>query len=570
VSVDPAPAIGAARPHDRLPAGPDPDEAPVFLPEGALPLDGKELCEFDIFRSVSPKDIDSLINRHQIRKRQAPIWLRQFKKGEVICREGEYGSTAFYIVQGSVQVRIAAPMGHLKSWKDERAKSGIFGLVRRFASTVLPASKDPRDAKDGRRRWIPADASVLLEYGNPVADLGAGAIFGEMSCLSFYPRSATVIAAEDGTECLEMLRSALDFLKQKSKAMKERIETLYRDRVLDRHLSSVPMLAGLTKEFLDDLRPRVEFVQFEPGTPIVREGDAADAFYLIRIGFVRVSQKRPGGELVLRYLGPSEYFGEVGLLVGGKRVATCTALDHVEAVRIKKEDFDRMLRTFPEIERKLRASAEAIVAEKGRRFQTAMAQAPLGDFLLQGLMNAQNVLLIDLEKCVRCDDCVHACADAHDGVTRLVRDGLRFDRYLVATSCRACTDPVCMIGCPVSSIRRRDSLEILIEDWCIGCGKCADQCPYGNINMHKLEERVEDPGGGGKTVTQVVNKGKGKAVCCDLCQGMDEPSCVYGCPHGAAMRVRPAEFFAPRLFAAGASDTPSSGGKARLEKVIRF
>jgi len=61
-------------------------------------------------------------------------------------------------------------------------------------------------------------------------------------------------------------------------------------------------------------------------------------------------------------------------------------------------------------------------------------------------------LILDLKNCTRCDACVNACADAHDGVTRLVRDGLRFENYLVATSCRQCRDPLCMVGCPVGSI----------------------------------------------------------------------------------------------------------------------
>ena len=102
----------------------------------------------------------------------------------------------------------------------------------------------------------------------------------------------------------------------------------------------------------------------------------------------------------------------------------------------------------------------------------------LGDFLQQGLMNAQSVLVLDLEKCTRCDECTKACADTHDGVTRLIREGLRFDKFLVASSCRSCLDPYCMVGCPVNSIRRRGSREIIIEDWCIGCGKCAENCPY--------------------------------------------------------------------------------------------
>ena len=130
-------------------------------------------------------------------------------------------------------------------------------------------------------------------------------------------------------------------------------------------------------------------------------------------------------------------------------------------------------------------------------------------------MEAQSLLILDLEKCTRCDNCVRACADAHDGVTRLIREGLRFDKYLVATSCRQCRDPLCMVGCPVGSIRRRNSLEVIIEDWCIGCGLCAKNCPYGNINMHPFTVMADDPGRPDTNVAVV----KQKATSCDLVHG---------------------------------------------------
>src|SRR5439155_3705311 len=83
--------------------------------------------------------------------------------------------------------------------------------------------------------------------------------------------------------------------------------------------------------------------------------------------------------------------------------------------------------------------------------------------------------------------CVRACVDTHaDGHSRLFLDGPRFGKYLVPVSCRSCLDPVCMIGCPVGSIHRGDNGQIVIEDWCIGCGLCAKQCPYGSIQMHDL------------------------------------------------------------------------------------
>jgi len=361
-----------------------------------------------------------------------------------------------------------------------------------------------------------------------------------MTCMSFYPRSATVRAETDCT-MLEMLRNVLDIM-QKNKTFKAQLDQTYRRRALDSHLRGVPILAGLTDEFLNHLRDRVELLRYAPGQVICRQGDPADSFYLVRIGFVKVSEAYPGGELVLAYLSRGDYFGEIGLLGGGARTATCTALDHVEVVRITAEDFHLMLEQFPQVRRGLEAVAQQR-QQQNREQLTMLRSVPLDQFLAQGLMEAQSLLILDLERCTRCDACVRACADAHDGITRLVREGLRFEKYLVATSCRQCRDPLCMVGCPVGSIRRRHSLEVIIEDWCIGCGLCAKNCPYGNINLHPFTVMAEDADQPGRKKAVV----KQKATSCNLCTEHKEPSCVYACPHDAAHRVEPQQFFAGLL-----------------------
>jgi Fe-S-cluster-containing hydrogenase component 2 len=214
----------------------------------------------------------------------------------------------------------------------------------------------------------------------------------------------------------------------------------------------------------------------------------------------------------------------------------------VEVVRIAAEDFKKMMLDFPEIQ----AQLESLSTERLRQNQKHFSQVsnvPVDEFLRQGLMEAQNLLVLDLDRCTRCDQCVTACADAHDGVTRLIRDGLRLDRYLIATSCRQCRDPLCMVGCPVGAIRRQNSLEVIIEDWCIGCGLCANNCPYGNINLHPFEVMVEDLQRPGRKKAAVRQKACG----CDLCTEQAEPSCVYACPHDAAHRVDPSKFFAELL-----------------------
>jgi CRP-like cAMP-binding protein len=502
-----------------------PDSEPV-------PLD--ELQHLPFFEGVSGTFLS--LNRNAVVR-------RHFKCGEVICREGEYGSTAFYLLEGQAKVSIASPMAHVKT------KGAVRKFLGKLSSGLTQRQNDQRE-EETSQHWIRIDAPMDLNYDNPVATLGPGDLFGEMTCMSLYPRSATVRAETDCT-ALEMLRNVLDIM-QRNKTFRAKLDQSYRRRALDTHLRAVPVFAELTDEFIAGLRENVDLLRFTPGQVICRQGEAADSFYLVRIGFVRVSQTHPGGEMVLAYLSRGEYFGETALLNETVRTATCTALDHVEVVRISAEDFNSMTSRFPGVRRKL----EDVGHERVKMNKESLAvinSTPLDSFLKQGLMEAQSLLLLDLNACTRCDACVTACADAHDGVTRLVREGLRFDHYLVATSCRQCLDPLCMVGCPVGSIRRRNSLEVIIEDWCIGCGLCAENCPYGNINMHPFNVFTDVPGMPGKKKAMV----KQKATSCDLCSEFAEPSCVYACPHDAAHRVNPRQFFA-NLLKQTARETPPS------------
>jgi CRP-like cAMP-binding protein/Fe-S-cluster-containing hydrogenase component 2 len=522
-------------------------ECMVSCPTGALTnkrvvgshLEGEQLdpewiLQLPVFKGVSGTFLQ--LN-------QGAVVKRSIAPGEIICREGEFGSTAFYILEGDVEVSINAPIAHVQQ------RDGGGGWFSRIRSTLSDRKTHRRD-EESSRRYIPIDAPVDLPYDKPIAELHVGDLFGEMTCMSFHPRSATV-RAKTRVVVLEMLRNVLDIL-QKNKTFRAELDRNYRLRALETHIRSEPVFATLPQEFVTYLRDRVELIRYSPGEVIVRQGEEADAFYLVRLGFVKVSQRHPGGDVVLTYLGRGSYFGEMGLLGGGVRTATCTALDHVDVVKIAGDDFHVMLSRFPDI----REGLEQVARERADQNRARVAsneRVPIGDFLNQGLMEAQSLLVLDLEKCTRCDQCVRACADAHDGVTRLVREGLRFDKYLVATSCRSCRDPLCMVGCPVGAIRRRGSMEIIIEDWCVGCGLCVRNCPYGNLNLHPFAAQVPDPAQPGRMIAGTRQKATG----CDLCMEHAEPSCVYACPHDAAHRVEPLTFFAHM---AGAKDQRRPSG----------
>lgn len=526
-------------------------ECMISCPTGALTFRTKVGTELE----GEPVNVAKL-SRHKIREirkafsgvsgpflrwNEGAIVRRRFADGEMICKEGEFGSTAFLIEEGEVEIFLKSPVKSLKN----QPEKGLLNRIRKTFQSNLFAS----DEMQGMGRTIFVDAPESLDLRNTRARLKSGDLFGEMTCMNNYPRSATVRAVGN-VVVLEMLRNVL-YVLQRSPEFRKKLQTVYRERAIDNHLRNVPLFDSLKarpeafQEFVDTMREEVVLRRLMPGEVIFKQGaPAVDGLYLIRTGFVKVSQTRPGGdgEVVLNYVGQGGFVGEIGLLAGlpelsdlgvsPVRNATCTALDHVELVRISSEDFREMISKYPEIRSSLIEEARKRLFDNSKILKE-LSSKTLDTFLEQGLQEAQSLLVLDLTKCTRCDECTKACADTHGGVTRLIREGLRFDNFLVASSCRSCLDPYCIVGCPVGSIRRRDSREIVIEDWCIGCGLCSQNCPYGNINM------VEIPTETG-TGRKAQSPTSAKATTCDLCQSLGagtEPSCVYACPHDAAHRM---------------------------------
>src|SRR6185295_19404133 len=168
---------------------------------------------------------------------------------------------------GTVEISINSPMASLKSKKSTR--KGLFGSLKKV-SNYVKGVPDRSQKNVPIRTHFPSDSSVDLPMDKPIATLEAGELFGEMCALKpldkgkkskFYPRSATVRAKTDAV-VLEMLPNILNLVLYPSPDFKEKLNNNYRVRALDTHLRSVPVFSGLSQEFLDYLRPRVELVDF--------------------------------------------------------------------------------------------------------------------------------------------------------------------------------------------------------------------------------------------------------------------------------------------------------------------
>lgn len=380
--------------------------------------------------------------------------------------------------------------------------------------------------------------------------LGAGQFFGELGLISGRRRSSTVRAGENCV-LVEAPRRPMLKLVASAEAVRKQIDETFMKRAVRSYLA--PMLPEAE---LDELiAGGVQVKKFAGGDILFKEGDAPDGVYLLRRGSVMITRTIAGREIVLSYLSAGNYVGEMALLTDQPRNATVKAAVTTEAVVLNAATFKRVLGRNPA----WREEMESRYLDR-LRANAAMEAAPdpgnvIAFLLQQGVGEATDVLLIDESLCVRCDNCEKACADVHDGTSRLDREaGPTFAQIHVPTSCRHCEHPHCMKDCPPDAIHRSANGEVFINDTCIGCGNCEKNCPYGVIQLAPVDPKRRRPslyswlvlGLGPEPGREPRSKSKDipkKAVKCDMCKGLSGgAACVRACPTGAAIRVSPETF----------------------------
>jgi CRP-like cAMP-binding protein/Fe-S-cluster-containing hydrogenase component 2 len=462
-----------------------------------------------------------------LKKLQPHLSERHFTAGEQLLRLGDYSDAAYYLAEGTVEVRVPDAA---RTRADERSRTES-GKARRSIAAQIARVVSPRRAAKAPARSGPRPP-LLPDNGNAVSQrvtLAAGEIFGEIGALSRYPVTADVFAASDVLVLMIKTPGLRLMLKQRElAAFRTSIDERYRARTLASHLRSIEILEGLDDALIAHLRDRADLLAFEPGARIVAQGAASDGFYLVRGGHVKVTiTSESGAARPVTYLRKGEYAGEIGFLTRQPWPFSLTAIEHVEIVRIAHDDFAAVLEAAPHVEARLRESMTARLGQLAESAANPAASKHVQMAMDTGLINGQSVLLIDMRSCTGCDDCVRACADTHEGAPRFIRQGTMYEHWNVPVACYQCSDPVCMIGCPTGAITRPlGGIEVMIDEAaCIGCGNCVRRCPWGNIIAVPRE-------------TPQAGRQLDLATKCDLCVGRAEgPACVQMCPHGAATRI---------------------------------
>jgi Fe-S-cluster-containing hydrogenase component 2/CRP-like cAMP-binding protein len=464
----------------------------------------RQLGNLPLFAGVAVTDVRALVLK---------ATLRQLVAGETLVREGEFHERLYIVLHG--------------------------GVVQ----------------------WSASDRGGPPVY---VLALPPGGFFGELAVMADQPEPFTVTSPA-GAVVLELPKVAVLGLMDRSAAFKGTMDELYRRRALWTYARKPTGLGGFPDAAIQELLADAQLVVLKPGETLCREGDPPRDVYLVRSGFVRVSRKLDAAtERIVLYLREGDLFGAMPFLVGERAsLFTLEASSRAEVIRVPGATLQRVLNRSPDAYRAL--SERGLETDKVARSPTfgtpkaldqsgTVANLSMSVMVNQGLAKGHELLVIDQTKCTYCNNCVDACARRH-GYSRLQLRGMQVENLLFPSACRHCEDPVCLL-CSVNGIVRMPSGEItIVEDNCIGCGACAERCPYGNISMHAVTEKkrgffldlldlVRGGAARDRALAELDPRTEKIAVKCDLCAGHDDYACVTACPVGAAFRTDPQKIFA--------------------------
>jgi Fe-S-cluster-containing hydrogenase component 2/CRP-like cAMP-binding protein len=489
--------------------------------------------------------------------------------GDVIVRRGDWGSSAFFICSGAARVELEGAGTSIPDamlGRRETRRQTFFQAIAQLWTNRGPSevrdqyrdeSTGTSDTQDTAERIYLPEVSAILDRYRTVR-LEAGQWFGELAALGRTPRVATVFAEEPSLLIEIRWQGLRDIMRHdRDGALKRQIEEVFRERALAAFLRNDPLFHGLSEEHLQEIVAACEFNSYgdyDSAKPIrdsaadkndptvahepivVEEGHYPNGVLLVRSGIARVSRKHHNGRQTVGYATAGQAFGieEISATAKtGQRVdyqARLSAIGFLNVILVPTHLVEKYLLDRLQQQAVTRSPSD----ETGSNRQAV--DSNLLDFLVDHrFVQGTATMVIDLDRCTRCDDCVKACATAHDGNPRFIRHGPVHGHSMIANACLQCADPICMIECPTGAIHRdrTDGFIVINEQTCIGCAQCANNCPFDAIRMVE----VRDPTG-----NLVVDTRSGKplteATKCDLCiEQITGPACQQACPHDALFRL---------------------------------
>src|SRR5262249_18019900 len=246
----------------------------------------KEIAETPSAAYLKQIDIFQEYDDAFLEKISQDVSLAVWKKDAVLFDERAYIDGAFYILQCQVEVFLRKLQQARKMPLFESHRTRMLELPAKGQAAQPEPEPEPVEPR-GTKLASPGQGIAflsVLDFNLPTSGsglmLGPGEFFGEIGALSGWPQSVTARAASD-LQVVQIRVPALRLMRKRSSGLKDRIDTVYRKRFLPSQLKSTPLFQKCDDPFLESLARRVELVSCEPDEVITKEGEPADALYVV-------------------------------------------------------------------------------------------------------------------------------------------------------------------------------------------------------------------------------------------------------------------------------------------------
>jgi CRP-like cAMP-binding protein len=178
-----------------------------------------------------------------------------------------------------------------------------------------------------------------------LATLEEGAFFGELALLSDATRTASVVAAEEDTQLLEIHGEVLKRLSAAHPQVAVALKKFSRQRLLANLINAAPLFRPFSSSERRQLVERFKAREVVSGEVLLKEGQPSDGLYVVLVGEVAVQR----GGLSVASLREGDLFGEMSLLTRGPAAATVVAVRRTSVLRLPRDDFEQLMMSHPQI-----------------------------------------------------------------------------------------------------------------------------------------------------------------------------------------------------------------------------
>ncbi len=183
------------------------------------------------------------------------------------------------------------------------------------------------------------------EQRREIATLEEGAFFGEMALLSGAARTASVEAASEDTQLLEISAPILTELSHRYPQVATALKKFCRQRLLSNLMGSATLFQPFSRNDRRELVQKFRARDVAKGDILIKEGHRSDGMYVILSGEVEVRV----GPTQVASLKEGDVFGEMSLLTKTNATATVAASKHTSLLRLPREDFDLIIMSHPQV-----------------------------------------------------------------------------------------------------------------------------------------------------------------------------------------------------------------------------